>query len=301
MSAWRNREEFKSRVLEWAAKLDVKATGLYVRPMRQKWASSSTAGTLSFNDELLELEQELGDYVIVHELLHFSVPNHGKLWKALMRAHLGDWERLQEQLNLAGEKMAASRGGDRSHLTEAEASRTHAEKLQALVVDPCFPVAVRSLAILKSVIGDWDPIPGVEPRDAVKLSEIRHPVLTNFTDTTSHLWVRPGFPGYRAAWKAAGLKVPDGAYRHLDHVHAEELAGKQGYGYVLLLDVSCGPNMSAGSTERKLSTGATASTARKQPVFHATEVHWAKLWDLNQLRPGQLTKETMGGRKTKEG
>jgi hypothetical protein len=26
---------------------------------------------------------------MVHELLHFSVPNHGKLWKSLMRAHLG--------------------------------------------------------------------------------------------------------------------------------------------------------------------------------------------------------------------
>jgi len=32
------------------------------------------------------------DYVIVHELLHFSVSNHGKLWKSLMRAHLGEWE-----------------------------------------------------------------------------------------------------------------------------------------------------------------------------------------------------------------
>ena len=35
---------------------------------------------------------------IVHELLHFSVPNHGKLWKSLMRAHLGDWETLAERL-----------------------------------------------------------------------------------------------------------------------------------------------------------------------------------------------------------
>lgn len=24
----------------------------------------------------------------VHELLHFRIPNHGKLWKSLMRAHL---------------------------------------------------------------------------------------------------------------------------------------------------------------------------------------------------------------------
>ena len=90
----RDREEFKARVLEWAAKLDVKAHSIYVRPMRRKWASCSTAGTLSFNDELLGMDTKLGDYVIVHELLHFSVPNHGKLWKALMRAHLGDYEHL---------------------------------------------------------------------------------------------------------------------------------------------------------------------------------------------------------------
>jgi predicted metal-dependent hydrolase len=95
---WHDREEFKARVLEWAAKLDVKAHSLYVRPMRRKWASCSTAGTLSFNDELIGMDTELGDYVIVHELLHFSVPNHGKLWKALMRAHLGDYERLSDRL-----------------------------------------------------------------------------------------------------------------------------------------------------------------------------------------------------------
>ena len=102
MSKWRDRNEFKARVLEWAAKLDVKANALYVRPMRRKWASCSTAGTLSFNNELLDLSRELGDYVIVHELLHFSVPNHGRLWKSLMRAHLGDYERLDERLRRLG-------------------------------------------------------------------------------------------------------------------------------------------------------------------------------------------------------
>jgi predicted metal-dependent hydrolase len=66
--------------------------------MRRKWASCSTAGNLNFNAELLGLDREIGDYVIVHELLHFSVPNHGKLWKSLMRAHLGEHERLAERL-----------------------------------------------------------------------------------------------------------------------------------------------------------------------------------------------------------
>ncbi len=101
----REKQEFKDRVLEWTAKLDVKVTAIYVRPMRRKWASCSTAGTLSFNDELLGMERGLADYVIVHELLHFSVPNHGKLWKCLMRVHLGDYERLEEQLRRMGDEL----------------------------------------------------------------------------------------------------------------------------------------------------------------------------------------------------
>ena len=44
------------------------------------------------------MPKELGNYVIVHELLHFSVPNHGKRWKSLMRAHLGDYEKVEERL-----------------------------------------------------------------------------------------------------------------------------------------------------------------------------------------------------------
>jgi predicted metal-dependent hydrolase len=95
---WRDKREFKARVQEWAVKLDAKVTTIYVRPMRRKWASYSTAGNLNFNDELLALDRELGDYVIVHELLHFSAPNHGKLWKSRMLAHLGDHEKLAQKL-----------------------------------------------------------------------------------------------------------------------------------------------------------------------------------------------------------
>lgn len=97
---WSGRDEFKGRVKEWARKLEVDAHSIYIRPMRRKWASCSTGGTLSFNDELLGMPKELGDYVIVHELLHFSVPNHGKLWKSLMRAHLGEYEKAEQRLRV---------------------------------------------------------------------------------------------------------------------------------------------------------------------------------------------------------
>jgi len=46
-----------------------------------------------FDDELINTDNKLGRYVIVHELLHFHIPNHGKLWKSLMHAYLGDYEK----------------------------------------------------------------------------------------------------------------------------------------------------------------------------------------------------------------
>lgn len=93
-----DKNKLKSRVLEWAAKLDVKVRTISIRPMRKKWASCSTLGNLSFNNELLQFDDDVTDYVIVHELLHFSIPNHGNLWKSFMRAYLGDYEKMDEKL-----------------------------------------------------------------------------------------------------------------------------------------------------------------------------------------------------------
>jgi predicted metal-dependent hydrolase len=94
-----NKEDFKNRVREWALILDVSVRVISIRTMKNKWASYTKAsGLLIFNAELIEMDRDLGDYVIVHELLHFRTPNHGKLWKSLMRAHLGDYETLEQQL-----------------------------------------------------------------------------------------------------------------------------------------------------------------------------------------------------------
>ena len=98
MSKWKNKIEFKNEVRKYADKLDIKAKIIAVRPMNKKWASCSTAGNLNFNDELLDMDKKLGRYVIVHELLHFHIPNHGKLWKSLMRAYLGDYEKIEMKL-----------------------------------------------------------------------------------------------------------------------------------------------------------------------------------------------------------
>jgi predicted metal-dependent hydrolase len=109
MSKWKDKEEFKQHVRELAKKMDIKIKSLAMRPMKNKWASCSTDGNLNFNKQLLELDRELGEYVIVHELLHFNIPNHGRLWKSLMTAYLGDYEKTEMKLKqITSEKNSQS-------------------------------------------------------------------------------------------------------------------------------------------------------------------------------------------------
>ena len=98
MNKWKDKQEFKARVKEVAEKMELQIKTLAIRPMKNKWASCSTDGNLNFNKQLLDLDQKLGNYVIVHELLHLKVANHGKLWKILMIAYLGDYEKLEDEL-----------------------------------------------------------------------------------------------------------------------------------------------------------------------------------------------------------
>ena len=63
-----------------------------VRDMTQKWGSCSTAGTITLATDLDNQDVEFQNFVIAHELLHLRVSNHGRLFKALMTAHVPDWK-----------------------------------------------------------------------------------------------------------------------------------------------------------------------------------------------------------------
>jgi len=92
------KDRFKERVRDWARRLEAPVVSITVRPMKTKWASYATSGRLTFDAKVPDMADRLQDYIIVHELLHSRIPNHGKLWKSLMRAHLGAYERLEEEL-----------------------------------------------------------------------------------------------------------------------------------------------------------------------------------------------------------
>lgn len=78
---------FKAEVMAWAEKIRVQPAEVHVRPMKRKWASCSSRGRLTFDTDLLSEPESYRADVIVHELLHLKVPNHGPLFRSLMRAY----------------------------------------------------------------------------------------------------------------------------------------------------------------------------------------------------------------------
>ena len=98
VKTWESKRDFKEEVYLYANKVKVKVKQVTLRPMTRKWESCSTNGYFSFNTELLGMDRSLGEYVIMHELLHYHVPNHGKLWKSLMMAHMPDYEKRAQGL-----------------------------------------------------------------------------------------------------------------------------------------------------------------------------------------------------------
>ena len=97
-SRWQDAEELRWAVRHWAARMAIKPPQVHLREMRTKWASISGVGRLTLNTELIELPKELGEFVIVHELVHRLAPNHGRVFKSFMHAYLPDWEERERRL-----------------------------------------------------------------------------------------------------------------------------------------------------------------------------------------------------------
>jgi predicted metal-dependent hydrolase len=85
---WEGAAEFKSCVRAWAEKIGVKPARIQLQPMTKKWASCSPGGVVTFSIDLLGQDRSFGETVIVHELLHLKVPNHGPVFKSLLNAYL---------------------------------------------------------------------------------------------------------------------------------------------------------------------------------------------------------------------
>jgi predicted metal-dependent hydrolase len=85
------RIQLRHRVEYWSERLKVAPRIVRIQRMTRKWGSCSTRGIVTLAEDLADQKTSFQDFVIAHELLHLRVPNHGKVFKALMSIHVPDW------------------------------------------------------------------------------------------------------------------------------------------------------------------------------------------------------------------
>lgn len=108
---WHDADELRWAARHWATRIGVKVPRIQLRLMHSKWASISTAGRLTLNTDLLDVPKALGEFVIVHELVHLLAPNHGRVFKSFLHAYLPDWEARERALRRQTGKPAAHLNG----------------------------------------------------------------------------------------------------------------------------------------------------------------------------------------------
>src|SRR5262249_19215709 len=87
---WHDAEDMRWSARQWAARIGVPLRSVHLRPMAHKWASISTAGRLTLDTALLKLSRDLGEFVLVHELVHLLCPDsgHGRVFKSFLFAYV---------------------------------------------------------------------------------------------------------------------------------------------------------------------------------------------------------------------
>lgn len=95
---WNDAEDLKWTARNWASRIGVKVPQIYIRQMTTKWASISTSGHLTLNAELLNIPKAIGEFVVVHEIVHMLAQNHGPVFKSFLHAYMPDWQERERGL-----------------------------------------------------------------------------------------------------------------------------------------------------------------------------------------------------------
>ena len=84
----------------WEQRTGLASSSWSQRWMTSRWGTCNTrTGHVLLNTQLAKHPLESLDYVVLHEICHLRVPNHGPAFHALLDAHMPDWRARRRALN----------------------------------------------------------------------------------------------------------------------------------------------------------------------------------------------------------
>ncbi len=98
----RIKKAVPSFIAKWEPLMGVKVDRLFVRKMKTKWGSCTPhSKSIRLNTNLAKKPPECLEYVVVHEMVHLLVHDHGDRFTTLMYRYLPGWRVIRQTLNEA--------------------------------------------------------------------------------------------------------------------------------------------------------------------------------------------------------
>lgn len=86
------------RARELANQLGYTFKALTIKNNKTNWGSCSSLKNINLNLHLMRLPDRLIDFIVVHELVHTKIPNHGPTFKETLRGHFPDAAELDKAI-----------------------------------------------------------------------------------------------------------------------------------------------------------------------------------------------------------
>lgn len=86
------------RTRELSAQLGYSCKAITIKNNRTNWGSCSSLKNINLNLHLMRLPDRMIDYIIVHELVHTIIPNHGPIFKEKLKSHFPDSNELDKSI-----------------------------------------------------------------------------------------------------------------------------------------------------------------------------------------------------------
>jgi predicted metal-dependent hydrolase len=105
------RRDLIEKVIEYAAKMGVNPSNVRINDARTRWGSCSSKHSLNFSWRIVMADDDVIDYLVVHELAHIKELNHSARFWATVGGILPDYKERQARLKELQKKLSAEDWG----------------------------------------------------------------------------------------------------------------------------------------------------------------------------------------------
>jgi len=90
--------DLTERAYELMDEMDVDPASIRISNAKRVWGSCSSTKSINFSWRLVMADEDVIDYVIVHELAHIIEPNHSKQFWAIVEYYIPDYKERRARL-----------------------------------------------------------------------------------------------------------------------------------------------------------------------------------------------------------